>query len=110
MGDILGNAHLYDVAADKMICTAKLHAGRISVCTWNGHLLTSGGKDNSVVCWDTRTARSHIALRSHSSDVCGLAWSPNGTTLASGGNDNFAVIWDARASHRPRYVLEGHKA
>jgi len=98
MGDTDGNMHLYDAGSDKMIRASKLHTSRISILKWNGHLLTSGGKDNMIIYYDVRTKDSHMPLRRHGSEVCGLAWSADGVTLASGGNDNRAVIWDMRST------------
>ena len=65
MGDTEGYVHLYDAGSDKMIRAAKLHTSRISILRWNGHLLTSGGKDNTIIYYDVRTKNSHMPLRSH---------------------------------------------
>ena len=99
MGDTEGNMHIYDSESGRMTRVAKLHSSRISTLKWNDHLLISGGKDNVIIWYDVRTKDSHISLKRHESEVCGLAWSTNGFMLASGSNDNRVVVWDTRCAY-----------
>ena len=61
--------------------------------------------------------QNHIvgSMRTHTQEVCGLAWSPDGTYLASGANDNTLCIFDGAActttqNCAAKYTLTDHQA
>lgn len=104
------------------------HTARVSSMSWNNSLLSSGGRDSTILHHDIRSQRSlQSTYLGHQQEVCGLSWSPDGTTLASGGNDNMLCLWDAAMSSSqrspfspnrrigaqsssPRYQIEAHSA
>jgi cell division cycle protein 20 (cofactor of APC complex) len=64
---------------------------------------------------DVRIANHCVGiLRSHSQEVCGLAWSPDGTYLASGANDNTLCVFETSAvtsfNAEPKHVFTEHQA
>jgi cell division cycle protein 20 (cofactor of APC complex) len=86
------------------------HTNRVSSLAWNGVVLSSGGRDSAVCCWDVRKRKDQACvatLRGHEQEVCGLRWSANGQ-LASGGNDNLLCVWDA--SFALQHRITAHSA
>jgi cell division cycle protein 20 (cofactor of APC complex) len=94
------------------------HRARVSSLAWNGPVLSSGGRDSTILHHDVRIAEHKVGtLRGHAQEVCGLKWSPSGNQLASGGNDNILNIWDDRyasssngSCDMPVHRLEQHQA
>lgn len=115
IGTASNTVQLWDVQAGRCVRTMDGHSSRVGSLAWNGHLLASGSKDNSVINHDVRV-QNHIVgkMTHHTQEVCGLAWSPDGTYLASGANDNTLCIMDAGSMHTmdaaPRHVLTDHQA
>lgn len=73
----------------------------------DGRLLASGGRDGTVMVWDTAThQRVSPILSRHSGSVFVLAYSPDGKMIASAGSDNVVILWDT-STWQPRY-LTGH--
>lgn len=103
--------HIYDVERMKQVRKMGGHSARVSALSWNNYILSSGGRDKSIINHDVRV-REHIVstLRGHEQEVCGLKWNPEGTQLASGGNDNILNVWDAGNVEGPRYSLNHHTA
>jgi cell division cycle 20, cofactor of APC complex len=107
---------LWDVEAGKAVRTMDGHASRVGALAWNGHILSSGSRDTSIINHDVRI-RDHCVgkMNTHTQEVCGLAWSPDGQYLASGANDNTLCIWDAATSCQsqdvqPVHTLREHQA
>nr|POE65557.1 cell division cycle 20.5, cofactor of apc complex [Quercus suber] len=72
------------------------HNGRVAATGWNGHILTSGSEDKSIINHDVRAPNNLTSrIKLHTQEVCGLKWSSRGNTLASGGNENLIYIWEA---------------
>ncbi|KAI8031020.1 Cell division cycle 20.2, cofactor of APC complex [Camellia lanceoleosa] len=72
------------------------HQKKVGTLAWNGHILTSGSQDRSIINHDVRVRNSMICrVQTHAHQVCGLKWSNRGNLLASGGNDNMIYIWEA---------------
>ena len=109
---------IWDVEKLKQVRTMDGHRARVSSLSWNGPLLSSGGRDSLIVNHDVREQRHRVGtLRGHTQEVCGLRWSPSGTQLASGGNDNLLNIWDDRylqaanmVCDTPVHRLDAHQA
>jgi cell division cycle protein 20 (cofactor of APC complex) len=110
VGHSSGLAQIWDAERGRPVRNLPGHAARVGALAWNGHTLTTGGRDAAVLHHDVR-AREHVVgrLRGHEQEVCGLKWSPGGGQLASGGNDNLLLVWDA-AGGRPAHRLTAHQA
>ena len=111
VGTASNEVQLWDVEAGKQVRSMDGHAARVGSLAWNGHILTSGSRDTTIIHHDVRI-QHHIVttLRQHTQEVCGLAWSPDGTYLASGANDNTLCIWDGVSSSTPKHCLTEHQA
>ena len=109
---------IWDVEKLKQVRSMDGHRARVSSLSWNGPMLSSGGRDSQILHHDVREQRHKVGmLRGHTQEVCGLRWSPSGTQLASGGNDNLLNIWDDRytSAHNghcdtPLHRLDAHQA
>ncbi len=60
----------------------------------DGRLFAAEAKRGTVGIWEVATGKLAKRLKSHSSDVLGLAISPCGTVLATAGGDGALVLWD----------------
>lgn len=113
VGTATNQVQLWDVAAGKQVRTLNGHSSRVGALAWNGHILTSGSRDTTIINHDVRV-QNHIVgtMKQHTQEVCGLAWSPDGTYLASGANDNTLCIFDSvsSSSGEARHVLTEHQA
>jgi cell division cycle protein 20 (cofactor of APC complex) len=115
IGTATNTVQLWDVQAGKQVRTLQGHSARVGALAWNNHILTSGSRDTTILNHDVRV-QNHVVgtMRSHTQEVCGLAWSPDGTYLASGANDNTLCIWDFATSQsqnaQAKHVLTDHQA
>ncbi|PRP87910.1 hypothetical protein PROFUN_02647 [Planoprotostelium fungivorum] len=102
---------LWDVEKQTMLSSTSDHAARVNALSWNGTLLSSASKDQTIITRDTRLRNPSISvMEGHTQEICGLKWSPNGMQLASGANDNTLKIWELRNSSAPRFDLKHHTA
>ena len=69
--------------------------------------LASGSDDNTIRLWDAATGTHQWTLTGHTSNVNGVAFSPDGGTLASGSTDRTIRLWDAVTGAHQR-TLTGH--
>ena len=115
VGTAAGATELWDVASTRALRRMDGHAARVSCLAWNGHCLSSAGRDATIVHHDVRI-RDHAtgSCVGHQQEICGLSWSPDGTTLASGANDNCVMLWSAAQtgvrSQAPAHSLTDHTA
>eukprot|EP01130_Rhizamoeba_saxonica_P005564 TRINITY_DN2219_c0_g1_i1.p1 TRINITY_DN2219_c0_g1~~TRINITY_DN2219_c0_g1_i1.p1 ORF type:complete len:437 (-),score=107.82 TRINITY_DN2219_c0_g1_i1:223-1533(-) len=101
---------LWDVEKGVQVREFRGHSGRVSSLAWNGHMLSSGSFDTSIMNHDVRVRDHHISsFNNHVGEVCGLKWSLDGKTLASGGNDNILNIWSPTQSNA-KFTLTEHTA
>ena len=79
------SVQLWDTATGTKLRTLQGHSSRVGCLAWNGHILTSGSRDNTIINHDVRV-QNHIVgtMTEHTQEVCGLSWSPDGQYLASG--------------------------
>jgi len=61
----------------------------------SGEILASGGDDNSIILWDTKSWKEVRRLKGHKDKVSTLTFSPNGKLLASGDSGSKVILWDA---------------
>lgn len=102
LGTSDSQVQLWDVRQRKRLRVLGGHASRVGSLSWNGHVLSSGGRSGRVHHHDVRVAQHHVGtLEAHQQEVCGLRWSPDGRQLATGGNDNLLRVWPATMSHGP---------
>ncbi|PQM39459.1 cell division cycle 20.3 cofactor of APC complex isoform X2 [Prunus yedoensis var. nudiflora] len=80
---------LWDAETSKLVRSLENHKDRIASITWNGHTLTSGSRDKSIINHDGE-----------------------GNILASGGNENLLYIWDSSKMNSQRFLfrLKDHRA
>ena len=116
IGTASKQVQLWDVEAGRQIRTLTGHSSRVGALAWNGHMLASGSRDNTILNHDVRIQNHVIGkMTQHTQEVCGLSWSPDGTYLASGANDNNLCIMDTTSmignmNCQPRHTLSEHQA
>lgn len=95
-----GEVQVWDAAAGRQVRTYECHdRRRVGALAWNGHTLSTGSRDHSILQRDLRQPTQYYArLQGHSQEVCGLSWSPDGQQLASGGNEGYVCVWSAKSS------------
>lgn len=96
--------------------TLKHHVGDVLACNWSPldeHILCTGGADNKVLLWDTRSAKNCLMslnrsnsiqitisnpcvnnFTAHSGSVNSVKFVKNGLKLISCGTDNVIRLWD----------------
>lgn len=96
VGTSNSEVQLWSLERKKQLRSLKGHTARVSSLAWNGHILSTGSRDNNIMNHDVRIPQHRIAtLSSHQQEVVQLKWSPDGTQLASGGNDNMVMLWNS---------------
>ncbi|XP_057971718.1 cell division cycle 20.2, cofactor of APC complex-like [Malania oleifera] len=105
VGYFSSKLQLWDVETSKLVRNLEGHHNRVGTLAWNGHILTSGSLDKSIINHDARAENNTTAcLRAHRGEVCGLKWSNGSNILASGGNDNCIYIWNAYTMRSSRFL------
>ncbi|KAK6262063.1 hypothetical protein QUC31_007879 [Theobroma cacao] len=105
VGYMCSNLQLWDAESFKLIRSLQGHSGRIASTAWNGHILTSGSRDKSIINHDVRAVNNLAScIRKHTDEVCGLKWSTEGNMLATGGNENLLYIWEASKMSSSKYL------
>ena len=65
---------IWDAARCKQIRELCGHTNRVSAVSWAGTILSSGGRDSVICCWDVRKRRDEACvarLQSHEQEVRG---------------------------------------
>ncbi|KAH9707811.1 WD REPEATS REGION domain-containing protein [Citrus sinensis] len=98
VGYMASKLQLWDAETSKLIRNLEGHDKRVATASWNhwnGHILTSGSQDKSIINHDVRVSNNVTSrINAHTAEVCGLKWSNEGNLLASGGDDNLVHVWD----------------
>ncbi|KAL9420529.1 hypothetical protein AB3S75_038159 [Citrus x aurantiifolia] len=98
VGYMASKLQLWDAETSKLIRNLEGHDKRVATASWNhwnGHILTSGSQDKSIINHDIRVSNNVTSrINAHTAEVCGLKWSNEGNLLASGGDDNLVHVWD----------------
>uniref|UniRef100_A0A4X2LJG8 CDC20/Fizzy WD40 domain-containing protein n=1 Tax=Vombatus ursinus TaxID=29139 RepID=A0A4X2LJG8_VOMUR len=105
IGTDKGFVQIWDVAAEKILCTVEGHTARVGVLAWNANQISSGSQDRMILQRDLRAppVQCERWLQGHTQEVCRLKWSTDYQILASGGNDNTVIVWslyNLRPVHR----------
>jgi WD40 repeat protein/serine/threonine protein kinase len=106
---VQGTAPLVPAAVEMLLGEPRFRHWGTAVCvavSADGKL-ASGGSDNVIRFWDTKTGAETAALRGHTSLILSLAFSPDGTLLASGSMDHTVRLWDV-ASGRELHCFKDH--
>lgn len=96
-----GEIHINDVRIKKhIVSTWEEHTGEVCGLSYkkDGLQLASGGNDNTVMIWDTRTSLPQWTKRNHNAAIKALSWCPYmPNILASGGgqNDKHIHFWNS---------------
>eukprot|EP01126_Amoeba_proteus_P052579 TRINITY_DN6361_c0_g1_i8.p1 TRINITY_DN6361_c0_g1~~TRINITY_DN6361_c0_g1_i8.p1 ORF type:complete len:473 (-),score=75.48 TRINITY_DN6361_c0_g1_i8:369-1610(-) len=110
VGSDTNTVQIFDVTRGVPVRKLEGHQGRVGSLSWNGHILSSGSYDSTIINWDVRSRNPRISTFSHhQGEVCGLKWSLDGRQLASGGNDNILNIWKME-EETPQFTLSEHQA
>ncbi|XP_069340966.1 telomerase protein component 1 [Eulemur rufifrons] len=90
------------------------HEGPVSCCSFSpdGERLATGGRDRSLLCWDVRTPKAPVLIRSfpscHRDWVTGCAWTKD-NLLISCSSDGSLGLWDPQSGQRLGQFL-GHQS
>ncbi|KAJ9525874.1 hypothetical protein QJQ45_009250 [Haematococcus lacustris] len=93
---------IWDASRCKQIRELAGHTNRVSAVAWAGTILSSGGRDSVINCWDVRKRRDEACvarLISHEQEaaVKAIAWCPfQSNLLATGGGtaDRCIKFWN----------------
>ncbi|KAG8638552.1 hypothetical protein MANES_14G042200v8 [Manihot esculenta] len=113
VGYMHSTLQLWDTETAKCVRCLEGHKARVSTLAWNGHTLTSGSRDKSIINHDVRVRYNPTSyMRAHTEEVCGLKWSREGNLLASGGNENNIYIWEASKMNSSNFLhqFKEHRA
>ena len=116
-----GTSRVWDLRACRRAqATFKQKYQVTSVCMSDGgDQIFAGSLDNTVRCWDIRSASQEeeppapvYTLSGHTDTVTSLSLSPDGSKLLTNSMDNTARIWDVRAfvpgGKRQTMLMQGH--
>ncbi|MCP4699551.1 MAG: hypothetical protein GY862_22290, partial [Gammaproteobacteria bacterium] len=74
----------------------------------NGHILASGGSDNTVALWNPDSGSCLHRLQAHEGRVLSVVWSPDGCVLVSGSDDKTIALWNPDTGECMRH-WQGHE-
>jgi RNA polymerase sigma factor (sigma-70 family) len=85
------------------------HAGTVNCVAFapGGNLLASGGDDEAIRCWDTRTGELVRTFRGLDGGARGLAFTPDGKTLIAGAAKGGVLLWAMDAERPPMSLADG---
>ncbi|EEF51653.1 cell division cycle, putative [Ricinus communis] len=112
VGYMQSKLQLWDTEALRCVRQMDGHKNRVATLAWNGHTLTSGSRDKTILNRDVRVRNSTSRILAHTEEVCGLKWSTEGNLLASGGNENLIHIWEASKMSSSNFLhqFKGHRS
>ncbi|KAL6006779.1 B-type cell cycle switch protein ccs52A [Asimina triloba] len=99
VGTNQGKVQIWDASRCRRVRTMDGHRMRVGALAWSSSLLSSGGRDKTILQRDIRAQEDSVSkLLGHKSEVCGLKWSYDNRELASGGNDNRLFVWNQHST------------
>lgn len=102
---------IWDARTLRLLRTLKGHSEGIYEVAFSprGHLLTSGGRDKTILLWDAATGRLLRKLEGHQDSVTSLVFTRDGATLVSAGaaGDKTVKLWEVRTGKLLR-TFAGH--
>lgn len=71
------------------------HTDGVLTCAFSpdSKLIATGGRDNAIRIWETKTGRLIRTLTGHRDPILSVAFSEDGTQLVSGGMDDLVITW-----------------
>jgi WD40 repeat protein len=107
-----GNIQLVELESGHEIATFRAHEGGVGSVAFSpsDDRLVSGGRDKSVVVWDTRTQTILGSSFEHRGSVCAVAVSPDGKRMASGCNANTIKLWNIGQMTKSLWSMPYHKS
>ena len=79
------------------------------VYTPDGQRLITGGDDQTIKVWNSRTGQLLLSLSGHTSSIRSLVVTSDGSTLVSGSDDQTIRLWNL-GSGQSLQTLKGHKS
>nr|CAD2174301.1 unnamed protein product [Meloidogyne enterolobii]CAD2202464.1 unnamed protein product [Meloidogyne enterolobii] len=111
-----GTLKLIDSISKNVLRTIRTEGMRLACACWTGKgELSCGSRNGKIYHHDVRMPKSLISVfSSHSSEVCGLKWSPDEHFLTSGGSDCLVHVWEktqlSNFNAPPLYRFDDHIA
>jgi WD40 repeat protein len=100
--------NIYNTDKMQLFQTLKTHTKGVWCCDYSlkDGLFLSGGNDNTVILWDTKTYKplKHIA-GTHDQTIYDVIFSPNGQMFASCSKGKIA-LWDVKRLDKPMAFME----
>ncbi|CAI4062841.1 hypothetical protein SUVZ_07G1330 [Saccharomyces uvarum] len=112
-GSRSGEIQINDVRIKQhIVSTWEEHTGEVCGLSYksDGLQLASGGNDNTVMIWDTRTSLPQFSKKTHTAAVKALSWCPySPNILASGGGqtDKHIHFWNSITGARVGSINTG---
>jgi WD40 repeat protein len=103
---------MWDIGRGDLVLRQPGHASAIFGLAVHpdGGLVATGDATGLTFLWDTRIGRRIAVLRTMTTEVLSLAFSPDGRYLAAAGGDNVGRIHDMRSSFSECQTLLGHSS
>ncbi|CCE65010.1 hypothetical protein TPHA_0J01890 [Tetrapisispora phaffii CBS 4417] len=112
-GSRSGEIQINDVRIkNHVVSTWEEHSGEVCGLEYksDGLQLASGGNDNAVIIWDTRTSMPQFIKHNHNAAVKAIKWSPNiANLLATGGgqSDQYVHFWNTTTGNKTGSINTG---
>jgi WD40 repeat protein/serine/threonine protein kinase len=99
-----------EIDVDQPELSLKAHQQSVTCATFSpdsNRIASSSEGENIVRVWDLTTGLETLALKGHTSEVRGIAFSTDGTRIVTGSYDKTVRVWDAK-SGKEIIKIDGH--